>query len=202
MKKVLSLSIVLLLLITGVYAKTLTVYFNNDIDDATVPFLQKQLDDAVKGDHVKLIITSPGGLMIQGLAAYDYLVAVKQRGVTLDTYGSGICASAAMLLLQVGDTRYAYPTCELLVHNAYIRVPEYFEGRTPFDMLRIWMMRHYITQYDKDLQWTNEQQYVFYSNRIGKPIEQIRKDFSYDHWMTAQDAIDLGYLDKICKGDK
>lgn len=62
-------------------------------------------------------ITSPGGSVFDGLALIDYARKLRSEGYVIDTFGSGLIASMAVPLLQVGDTRTVGRNSWLMVHE-------------------------------------------------------------------------------------
>lgn len=60
---------------------------------------------------------SPGGDVIAGLALYDYLIALRNEGIVVNTHALGWTASMAGVLLQAGTTRFVGPNAFMLVHE-------------------------------------------------------------------------------------
>lgn len=62
-------------------------------------------------------ITSPGGSVFDGLALFDYVKELRHKGYTVNTYGTGLVASMATVLLQMGDTRILGANSWFMVHE-------------------------------------------------------------------------------------
>lgn len=60
---------------------------------------------------------SPGGDVIAGLALYDYMIALRNEGITINTHALGWTASMAGVLLQAGTTRHVGPNAFMLIHE-------------------------------------------------------------------------------------
>src|ERR1051326_8175514 len=66
---------------------------------------------------ITLVINSPGGYVVEGLAIYDFLRSLSARGIHITTVGLGYVASMGGVLLQAGDTRLMAKHAWLLIHE-------------------------------------------------------------------------------------
>lgn len=69
------------------------------------------------GCDIKIVFNSPGGSVIDGLALYDELQALKENGHNITTVARGMAASMGAVLLQAGDTRIIGRNAHMLIHQ-------------------------------------------------------------------------------------
>jgi ATP-dependent protease ClpP protease subunit len=69
------------------------------------------------GTPFTIEITSPGGSVFDGLALFDYVKELQRNGYVVNTYGTGLIASMATVLLQMGDTRILGANSWFMVHE-------------------------------------------------------------------------------------
>ena len=128
-----------------------------------------------------LYINSPGGSVTAGMAIYDTMQYIQPEEVTV---ALGMAASMGQLLLTAGTPgkRYATPHARILMHQ-----PSGGVGGTASD---IRINANLILQMKQELAEINAQ-------RTGKSVEQIREDSERDHWFTAQEALEYGFIDHV-----
>lgn len=128
-----------------------------------------------------LYINSPGGSVTAGMAIYDTMQYIQPEVVTV---ALGMAASMGQLLLTAGTPgkRYATPHARILMHQ-----PSGGVGGTASD---IRINANLILQMKQELAEINAQ-------RTGKSLEQIREDSERDHWFTAQEALEYGFIDHV-----
>ena len=131
-----------------------------------------------------LYINSPGGSITAGMAIYDTMKFVKPDIVTV---GMGMAASMGQFLLSSGTKgkRYATPHTRVLMHQ-----PLGGLGGTATD-IRI--------QADLILSMKNQLAELI-AEQTGKSVEQIHADSDRDHWVTAAEALEYGFIDQIVAG--
>lgn len=188
MRKIAVLSFLLLFLFIGVANAVLyRTYINSGIDEITLTLFEYQVDrlPLQRGDTLEVWVSSPGGLVSSSIAIYDYLKRRKADGITIWTVGSGICASGATVVLQAGDIRAITVGTMFLVHKAFYPNLSW--------QSKIWLRLFGGTTLD----YTNAQLYRIYAVRSKRPIQAVQEDLSYDHWMTAEEAVLKGYADII-----
>ena len=128
-----------------------------------------------------LYINSPGGSITAGMAIYDTMQYVKPDVVTV---GLGMCASMGQFLLSSGarGKRFLTPHTRVLMHQplggAGGRASEI---RTNADLI---------------LGMKDELSRITAAN-TGKSVEQIIEDSDRDHWFTATEALEYGFVDHI-----
>lgn len=65
-----------------------------------------------------ILLDSPGGDIVQGLAVYDLIKAITEQGWEINIIGLGQVASMAVCILQAGTKRYALPNTQFTIHQA------------------------------------------------------------------------------------
>lgn len=132
---------------------------------------------------IYLYINSPGGSVTAGMAIYDTMQYVQPDVVTVAT---GIAASMAQVLLSSGakGKRYITPHARVLMHQ-----PLGGAGGSASE-IRI----------NADLIISMKQQLAeITAANTGHSVEQIIADGDRDHWYTAQEALEYGFVDHIVK---
>lgn len=130
---------------------------------------------------IYLYINSPGGSVTAGMAIYDTMQYIEPEVVTVAV---GMAASMGQMLLTAGapGKRYATPHTRILMHQ-----PSGGVGGTASD-IRI--------NADLILQMKRQLAEIT-AERTGKTVEQVTKDSDRDHWYTAQEALEYGFIDHI-----
>ncbi|AWE42732.1 ATP-dependent Clp protease proteolytic subunit [Actinobaculum sp. 313] len=130
---------------------------------------------------IYLYINSPGGSVTAGMAIYDTMQYVKPDVVTV---GMGMAASMGQFLLTAGakGKRYITPHTRVLMHQ-----PSGGAGGSATD-IRI--------NADLIIKMKQELSELIAEN-TGKSVEQIIADSDRDHWFTAQEALEYGFVDHI-----
>ena len=144
---------------------------------AQLLFLEGQ--DASK--DISLYINSPGGSISSGMAIYDTMNYIK---CDVSTICVGMAASMASFLLAAGakGKRFALPNSEILIHQPLGRV----EGQAT-DMK---IHTDHIIAIRKKMN-------TLYSEMTGQPLEVIERDTDRDNYMSAEDAVAYGIVDKV-----
>ena len=130
---------------------------------------------------IYLYINSPGGSITAGMAIYDAMEFVPNDIVTV---GIGMAASMGQLLLTAGTKgkRYITPNARVLLHQ-----PHGGFGGTSSD---IQTQAQLILSMKRRLAEITAAQ-------TGKTVEQIHADGDRDHWFTATEALEYGFVDHI-----
>ena len=128
-----------------------------------------------------LYINSPGGSITAGMAIYDTMQFVPNDIVTV---GIGMAASMGQLLLTSGTKgkRYITPNARVLLHQ-----PSGGFGGTASD---IQTQARLILDMKKRLAEIT-------ADQTGKTVEQIITDGDRDHWFSAQEAVEYGFVDHL-----
>ena len=130
---------------------------------------------------IYLYINSPGGSVTAGMAIYDTMQYVKPDVVTV---GMGLAASMGQFLLTAGapGKRYITPHTRVLLHQ-----PLGGAGGSETD---IRINADLILGMKKELAQIT-------ASRTGKSVEQVEADGDRDHWFTAQEALEYGFVDRV-----
>ncbi len=160
------------------------IFIGTAIDDNVANLVIAQMlflssEDPKK--DINLYINSPGGSVSSGLAIYDTMQFVKPD---ISTICMGMGASMAQVLLCAGakDKRYALPNARILMHQPMGGT----EGQASD-----------IEIYTKEMLRIRETLYSITAKHSGKKLEQVKKDSDRDFYMTAQEALDYGIIDKV-----
>ena len=160
------------------------VFLGEEVNQTTSSLIVAQMmfleaEDPDKDIH--FYINSPGGSVTDGYAIYDTM-----HYVTCDvaTYCMGMAASMGAFLLAGGEKgkRFALPNAEVMIHQPL--------GGTKGQATEIEIAAKQILR-------TRENLNRILSENTGRPIEEIARDTERDNWMTAQEALDYGLIDKI-----
>ena len=130
---------------------------------------------------IYLYINSPGGSVTAGMAIYDTMQYIKPDVVTV---GMGLAASMGQFLLTAGapGKRYITPHTRVLLHQPL--------GGAGGSATEIRINADLILGMKKELA-------AITASRTGKTIEQVEADGDRDHWFTAQEALESGFVDRV-----
>ena len=130
---------------------------------------------------IQLYINSPGGSVTDGMAIYDTMQYVK---CDVSTICVGMAASMGAFLLSSGakGKRIALPNAEIMIHQP--------SGGAQGQATDIQIQAERILQTKKSLN-------TILAERTGQPYEVICKDTERDNFMTAQQAMEYGLIDKV-----
>ena len=170
-----------------IYSKLLEeriIFITGEINDAVAntvvaELLYLEAKDSTK--DIDIYINSPGGSVTAGRAIYDTMNFIK---CDVSTICIGMAASMAAFLLSSGKKgkRYALASSEIMIHQPL--------GGAQGQASDIKIQAEHILALKKKLNS------VLAAN-TGKPIEQIEKDTDRDNYLTAEDALGYGLIDKI-----
>ena len=163
------------------------VMLTDEVNDVTSSLVVAQLlylegQDPAK--DINLYINSPGGSVTAGLAIYDTMQYVK---CDVSTICMGMAASMGAFLLAAGakGKRYALPNSDIMIHQP--------SGGTQGQATDIKIQADHMLAIKKRL---NE----ILAERTGQPLEVIMKDTERDNFMTSEEAVSYGLIDKVIKG--
>lgn len=162
------------------------VFFSSPVDDQSALeairklwFLEAQ--DA--GKPILLVINSPGGSVDSGFAIWDQIKMMKSPVTTLVT---GLAASMGSILSLVAGKgkRFATPHSRIMIHQPAIHG----------------VIRGQATDLEiqaKEILKTRNSIINIYKEATGKKFEELEKALDRDTWMSAQEAVEFGLIDKI-----
>jgi ATP-dependent Clp protease protease subunit len=144
---------------------------------AQMLFLEAEDPDA----DIQFYINSPGGSVTDGMAIYDTMQFVK---CDVSTICIGMAASMGAFLLAAGTKgkRIALPNSEIMIHQPL--------GGAKGQATDIKIQADLILR-------TRDKLNAILAERTGKPIDLIARDTERDNYMTAQQALEYGIIDRI-----
>ena len=155
----------------------------NDVTSSLVVAQLLYLEGQDPDKDINLYINSPGGSITSGMAIYDTMNYIK---CDVSTICIGLAASMGSFLLTAGakGKRFALPNSEILIHQPLI------SGGLSGQCSDIKIHSEHLVR-------TREHLNEILSEKTGKPIEQIMIDTERDNYMTAQEALEYGLIDKV-----
>lgn len=160
------------------------IMLSDEVNDVTASLVVAQLlflegQDPEK--DISLYINSPGGSVTAGMAIYDTMQYIKSD---VSTICMGMAASMGAFLLSSGEPgkRFALANSEILIHQPL--------GGAQGQATEIKIAADHILK-------TREKLNRILAQNTGKPIETIEKDTERDFFMSAEQALDYGVVDKI-----
>ncbi|GEK32120.1 ATP-dependent Clp protease proteolytic subunit [Kurthia zopfii] len=160
------------------------IMLGSAIDDNVANAIVSQLLFLEAEDPEKdifLYINSPGGSVTAGMAIYDTMQFIKPD---VQTICIGMAASMGSFLLTAGakGKRFALPNSEIMIHQPL--------GGAQGQATEIEIAARHILK-------TREKLNKILAERTGQPVEVIEKDTDRDNFMSAEEALDYGLIDKI-----
>ena len=160
------------------------IFLGEEVNDVTAGLVVSQLlflESEDPDKDINLYITSPGGSVTAGMAIYDTMQYVK---CDVSTMCMGMAASMGAFLLSGGTKgkRLALPNAEIMIHQP--------SGGAQGQATEIEIAAEHILRTKKKLN-------TILSENTGQPYETIVKDTERDNWLTAQEALEYGLIDKV-----
>lgn len=160
------------------------VFLGEEVNDVSASLVVAQLlfleaEDPDK--DISLYINSPGGSISSGMAIYDTMQYIKPD---VSTICVGMAASMGAFLLAAGakGKRYALPNAEIMIHQP--------SGGMQGQATDMAIQAERILKMKKKLN-------TILSERTGQPLEKIEKDVERDYFMSAEEALKYGLVDKV-----
>lgn len=160
------------------------IFLADEVNDVTANLVVAQLlflESVDQDKDISLYINSPGGSITAGMAIYDTMNYIKCDVATICV---GMAASMGAFLLSAGakGKRYALPNSEIMIHQPLGG----FQGQATD--IKIHAQR--ILDIKENLN-------RILAENTGKPLDIIKQDTERDNFMTAQQALDYGLIDKV-----
>ena len=160
------------------------IFLGTEIDDYTANTLQAQLlflDSADPGKDISIYINSPGGSVHAGLGIYDTMQFVSSDVATICT---GMAASMAAVLLVAGKEgkRSALKHSRVMIHQPM--------GGAQGQASDIEITAREIQKLKKEL-------YSIIAEHSHTDFDKVWADSDRDYWMTAQEALEYGMIDRV-----
>ena len=162
------------------------IFLTGEINDAVADTVVAQLiylEGKDPNKDICLYINSPGGSVSAGLAIYDTMNYVK---CDVSTICIGLAASMGAFLLSSGakGKRFSLPNSEIMIHQPL--------GGAQGQASDIKIQADHILKIKEKLN-------KILSENTGKPVSVIEKDTDRDNYLSAEEALEYGLIDKIYK---
>ena len=160
------------------------IFFGDEVNDATASIIVAQmlfLESEDPDKDIMLYINSPGGSITAGMAIYDTMNYIK---CDVSTICVGMAASMGAFLLSAGakGKRLALPNSEIMIHQPL--------GGMQGQATDIKIHADRIIRMKEKLN-------TILSENTGRPLEEIARDTERDNFMSAEQALEYGLIDKI-----
>ena len=160
------------------------IFLGSPVDDQIANLVVAQLLHLESQDpekDISIYINSPGGSIYAGLAIYDTMQFIKPDVATMCV---GIAMSMGSLLLTGGarGKRMALPNSRILIHQPSAG----FEGQSTD-----------IEIHAREILRTRKRIDEIYAHHTGQPEEQVHADMERDRFLTAQQSVEYGLIDRV-----
>ena len=156
----------------------------DEVNDTTASLVVAQLlylEGQDPDKDISLYINSPGGSVTAGMAIYDTMQYIK---CDVSTICIGMAASMGAFLLSSGakGKRYALPNSEIMIHQPL--------GGARGQATEIKIVADHILK-------TRDKLNRILAENTGRSVEEIARDTERDNYLTAQEAMEYGLVDKV-----
>jgi ATP-dependent Clp protease protease subunit len=160
------------------------VFLGDEVNDVTANLIVAQmlfLEAKDPDKDIQFYINSPGGSITAGMAIFDTMQYIK---CDVSTICIGMAASMGAFLLTAGEKgkRFALPNSEIMIHQPL--------GGARGQASDIAIHAQHIIS-------TREKLNKILSEKTGKPIEIIERDTDRDNFMSAEEAMNYGLVDRV-----
>lgn len=160
------------------------IFLCEEVNNATASIIVAQmlyLESQDPTADINFYINSPGGSISAGMAIYDTMQHIK---CDVSTIGVGLQASMAAFLLSSGTKgkRYILPNSEVMIHQPLSGT----QGQATDILIAA-----------DHIQRTKQRLNKIIAEQTGKSVEQINADSDRDYWLTAEEAVAYGLVDKL-----
>ena len=160
------------------------VMLSEEVNDTTASLIVAQLRYLEAQDpdkDIQFYINSPGGSVTAGMAIYDTMQYIK---CDVSTICIGMAASMGAFLLSSGTKgkRLALPNAEIMIHQPSAGT----QGQITDMAIHL-----------KRLEIVKTRLTGILAANTGKPLDVVRADCERDNFMTAQEAMEYGLIDKV-----
>lgn len=160
------------------------VFLTGEINDVSADIVIAQLiylEGKDPDKDISLYINSPGGAITSGMGIFDTMNYIK---CDVNTICVGMAASMGSFLLAAGakGKRFSLPNSEVMIHQP--------SGGSNGQASDIAIQAEHILKIKKRMN-------KIYAENCGQPLEKIERDVDRDYYMTADEALKYGIIDKI-----
>ena len=165
------------------------IFLGTQVDDYTANVIQAQLlylDSSDPGKDISIYLNTPGGSVYAGLGIYDTMQFISSDVATICT---GMAASMGAVLMVAGaeGKRSALKHSRIMIHQPM--------GGAQGQASDIEITAREIQKLKKEL-------YTIIADHSHNPYERVEKDSDRDYWMTAEEALEYGMIDKVLFNEK
>ncbi len=161
------------------------IFLSGEINDKEANIIVSELLylDSLNHEDISLYINSPGGSITSGMAIMDTMNFIKSD---VKTICIGMAASMAAFLLSCGEKgkRYILPNAEVMIHQPL--------GGAEGQATEIKIAAEHILKIKDKLN-------RILAENTNHELQEIEKDTERDHFLTSQEALNYGLVDKIIK---
>lgn len=160
------------------------IFLGEEVTDVSANLIVAQLlflESEDPGRDIHLYINSPGGSVTAGMAIYDTMRYIK---CDVSTICMGMAASMGAFLLAGGTKgkRLALPHSEIMIHQP--------SGGAQGQATEIQIVADHILKTKHNLN-------SILAANTGQPLEKVAQDTERDNYMSAQEALEYGLIDKV-----
>ena len=160
------------------------IFLGTEVNDYTANVIQAQLlylNSNEPDRDIHLYLNTPGGSVYAGLGIYDTMQFISSKVSTMCT---GMAASMGAVLLVAGEKgmRSALPHSRVMIHQ-------------PMGGIQGQASDIEITA--REILKLKDELYQIIADHSSQAIDKIRQDADRDYWMTAQEALDYGMIDRV-----
>ena len=160
------------------------IFLNGEVNDTMSSLIVAQLlflESENPDKDIWMYINSPGGVVTSGLAIYDTMQYIKPK---VSTVCMGQACSMGSLLLQAGASgkRFALPNARIMIHQP----SGGYQGQATD-----------IEIHTKEILKVKKKLNNIYVKHTGQKLSVIEKNMERDNFMSAEEALEFGLIDKI-----
>ena len=159
------------------------IFLSGEINDNVANIIVSELLylDNLNNEDIYLYINSPCGSITSGMSIYDTMNFIKSKVITI---GIGMCASMAAFLLSSGNLRYVLPNTEIMIHQPI--------GGAQGQATDIKIAAERIIKLKDKLN-------KILAKNTKQPLAKIIEDTERDNFLSSEEALKYGLIDKIIK---
>ena len=163
------------------------IILSEDVNNTTASLVIAQmlfLEGQDPEKDISFYINSPGGVITAGMAIYDTMQYIK---CDVSTICMGMAASMGAFLLSAGTKgkRIALPNSEILIHQPLISGGGISGQCTDIKI------------HSDHMVYTRQKLNEILAKNTGKPLDVIERDTERDNYLTAEEAMEYGLIDKV-----
>ena len=157
------------------------IFLSGEINDSLANIILSELLylDNLNNEDIYLYINSPGGSITSGMSIYDTINFINSKVITI---GLGMCASMAAFLLSSGNSRYALPNTEIMIHQPI--------GGAQGQATDIQIAAERIIKLKEKLN-------KILAQNTKQDLKTITADTERDNFLSAEEALNYGLIDQI-----